>query len=293
MLKTRSVGTLIEPSLRWTRAGFTLVELLLVVAIIGVLASLLLSALASAKSKGQGVACLSNQRQLILGWMLYADDHDDTLPYNLGDDEMLLTVEDGTYLNWVNNLLNWETDASNTNVLLVSRGGLGPYCSGNVRIFKCPVDSVLSDLQRQAGWSGRTRSVSMNAMVGDAGEFSYDGFNTNNPYYRQFFRSSQIQTPSSIFVFIEEHPDSIGDGYFLNKPDSGEWRDLPASYHDGGANLSFADGHVERHKWLSPSTRLPARPDTFFPPMTIPPKERADFDWLMTRTSYRTSTHKY
>jgi prepilin-type processing-associated H-X9-DG protein len=225
--------------------------------------------------------------------MLYADDHDDTLPYNLGDDEMSLTVEDGTYLNWVNNLLNWETDASNTNVLLVSRGGLGPYCGGAVRIFKCPVDSVLSDLQRQAGWSGRTRSVSMNAMVGDAGEFTYSGFNTNNPSYRQFFRSSQIQAPSSIFVFIEEHPDSIGDGYFLNRADSGEWRDLPASYHDGGANLSFADGHLERHKWLYASTRRPARPDSFFPPMKIPLAERADFDWIMSRTSYRSSIRRY
>ena len=133
----------------------------------------------------------------------------------------------------------------------------------------------------------------MNAMMGDAGEFTYGGFNTNNPNYRQFFRSAQIQAPSSIFVFIEEHPDSIGDGYFLNRQDSGEWRDLPASYHDGGANLSFADGHMERHKWLHRSTRLPAKPDSFFPPMTIPPSERADFDWLMSRTSYRSAIHRY
>jgi prepilin-type processing-associated H-X9-DG protein len=127
----------------------------------------------------------------------------------------------------------------------------------------------------------------MNAMVGDAGEISRSGSNTNNPYYRQFFRASQIHSPSRIFVFIEEHPDSITDAYFLNKPDRLEWLDLPASYHGGGANLSFADGHVETHRWLFPATKPPPRPDAAPLPLTIPPAEREDFDWLMARTSYR------
>src|SRR5208282_533481 len=59
------------------RDGFTLIELLVVIAIIAILAALLLPALAAAKKKAQQAACLSNQKQLALAWMMYADDHSD------------------------------------------------------------------------------------------------------------------------------------------------------------------------------------------------------------------------
>jgi len=94
-----------------------------------------------------------------------------------------------------------------------------------------------------------------------------------------------VPDPSRIFVFIEEHPDTIYDGYFLNKPQTLEWMDLPASYHQGAANLAFGDGHVETHKWLFASTKPPARPDVVQSPFSIPLAERVDFDWLMERTS--------
>src|SRR5262249_33805015 len=87
MRKTGPVLTPSEPGRRSTQEGFTIVELLVVVGIIGILASLLLSSLASAKAKAQSLSCMSNQRQLILAWMLYADDNNDALPYNLGDDD--------------------------------------------------------------------------------------------------------------------------------------------------------------------------------------------------------------
>ena len=126
----------------------------------------------------------------------------------------------------------------------------------------------------------------MNAMIGDAGAFSKGGSNTNNPGYKQFFKESQVPEPSRIFVFTEEHPDSINDGYFLNKPNSGEWFDLPASYHNGAANLSFADGHAEMHWWLYETTKRPARPGGARPlPSAVPPAQNADFRWLMQRTT--------
>ena len=130
----------------------------------------------------------------------------------------------------------------------------------------------------------------MNAMVGDAGQFSRTGANVNNPDYRQFFKQVQIPQPSQIFVFIEEHPDSINDGYFLNHPDSLRWSDLPASYHRGSVNLTFADGHLESHKWRFASTQPPARPDAAHLPFAVPVAERGDFDWLMQRTSVATET---
>ncbi len=265
--------------------AFTLVELLVVIAIVALLASLVLPALGRAKARGQGIYCLNNLRQFGLALHLYAGDHEDEVPYNMGPDGIRQTVAARQYLNWVNDVMSWELDSDNTNSALLNLGGLGPYFSGGTRVFKCPSDNVLSVLQQQAGWTERVRSVSMNAMLGQAGEFLAGTINTNNPDYQQFFRLSDIREPSQIFAFVEEHPDSINDGYFLNRFDDEEWNDLPASYHNGGANFVFADGRAEFHRWRFASTMPPARPDAARLPKRVPEGERADLYWVLWRTS--------
>jgi prepilin-type processing-associated H-X9-DG protein len=277
-----------------------LIELLVVIAIIAILASMLLPALSRAKAKSQGIFCLNNTKQLYLGWELYADDHNDRLAYNLGGDASRSTVAPHTNANWVNDIMTWEVEpnSDNTNVLGITQASLSYYVNNVVDIYRDPSDNVLSDVQRQAGWSARVRSYSMNAMVGDAGDLTTNGWNQNNPGYAQFFKLSSIPKPAGIFVFLDEHPDSIKDGYFLDQwpkraPSSSsynyedaEWIDIPASYHNGAGSLSFADGHAETHRWLCSSTLQPARPDVIKSwPLDIPDNETADIYWLLQHMS--------
>ena len=282
LISTRELGR-VHSGRAWR--AFTLIELLVVIAIIGMLAGLLWPALARTKAKAQGIYCLNNTRQLGLAWLIYSDDHGGRLAYNLGGDFTRTTVAPKTNLNWVNNILNWELDADNTNTATITEASLASYISDVVNAFKCPADHALSDLQKRAGWHRRVRSYSMNAMIGDAGDLSREGYNLNNPAYVQFFKFSAIPHPAQIFVFLDEHPDSINDGYFLNKAYYREWIDLPASYHNGAGTFSFADGHAESHRWLHASTQPPPKPETVILPMDVPQGEGQDFYWVLKRMS--------
>ena len=279
---------------RQCRNAFTLVELLVVIAVISVLASLLLPALARARNKARAVTCLNNERQLGLASQIYTDEFNDRLPYNLGSDEIRKSVAQSQVVNWCSTILDWEVENSdNTNTTLVTQGGIGPYTGHTARIYKCPEDNYVSDLQAAAGWTARVRSFSMNAMIGDAGQFSRSGANVHNPNYQQFFKLSQVPKPAQIFVFVEEHPNSVDDGYFINNPETRSWTNLPAAHHNGAANLAFADGHLETHKWIEPGTLLPIRPGAAYLPVGVPGAQKADFDWLMYRTSNELATERY
>src|SRR5579872_4144083 len=258
--------------------AFTLVELLVVIGVIGILASMLLAALTAAKAKGHGAYCLNNVRQLAMAWMMYADDNNGHLPNNFGG------LDARTNKNWVANLLDWDLTSDNTNVADLTQASLGPYAGHETAAYHCPADTALSGIQRSAGWQNRIRSYSMNASVGDAGAITASGVNTNNPDYVQFFTYNSIPITSRIFVFLDEHPDTIYDGYFVNRAYSRQWSRLPASFHQGAGSVSFADGHAEIHKWLSPATRLPPVPDVAAFPISVGTDTR-DFSWVIRHMS--------
>jgi prepilin-type N-terminal cleavage/methylation domain-containing protein/prepilin-type processing-associated H-X9-DG protein len=263
---------------RARQGGFTLGELLVVVAVIGILAALLLPALAASKARAQGTFCQNNNKQLATGWLMYADDNAQTLPYNLGG------AAARTNLNWAAGVLDWELTPDNTNYADLTQAALGSYVAQVATVYHCPADKALSARQAAAGWSIRARSYSMNASVGDAGEISISGVNTNNPGYVQFFKLTSIPTPARIFVFLDEHPDSISDGYFVNRSYYPEWERLPASWHNGAATFSFSDGHSEIHAWKCTSTMPPSLPDAASLPIDASDDPR-DFNWVIMHMS--------
>jgi prepilin-type processing-associated H-X9-DG protein len=174
----------------------------------------------------------------------------------------------------------------------ITKAALGNYTRQMINAYRCPGDRVLSSIQKRASWGSRVRSYSMNAMMGDAGEVSKTGSNRNNPGYSQFFSMTSIPTPSSLFVFLDEHPDSINDGYFINKAyENGvpylEWIDLPASYHNGAASFAFADGHSESHHWRYALTCPPAQPDVTSLPEDVSKDQRSDLDWVLQHMSVK------
>lgn len=239
-------------------AGFTLVELVAVIAMVGLLASMLAPTLAHTKPNSATFQCMNNLRQLEFAWKLYADDNSGNLVYNTDGGNVGKSLGNEAWVGgWMDYYPN-NTDNTNT-ALLINHDRypfgayLGPYIKTPMA-FKCPSDRSLVPMAD--GPKPRVRSVSMNCYVGTHGR------PWNSPSrYGLFEKLEQIKSPVNMFVILDEREDSINDGHFYTDPDTlYKMVEYPAAYHNNAGNVSFADGHSETHRWKDPRTTPVLRP---------------------------------
>jgi prepilin-type processing-associated H-X9-DG protein len=258
--------------------AFTLVELLVVTGMVALGALMLAPALARTSVRNPALQCMSNLQQLQRAHAMYAEDNSGRLVQNLGSSSQDLG-------NWAAGWMDWASGSptgANTNPQYLTNAALGPYTARAVRIYKCPADKFPSQI------GPRLRSYSINGFVGGTTEQTLYGYTT----YRIFLKDSDFTAPgpAKTCVFADEHPDSINDGLLgMLMPAAGSWptyttwEDVPASYHNGAGAFSFADGHVEVHKWLDKNTLRPVL--MIEPSAATGTTSPNDNRWLVSRAS--------
>ena len=238
------------------KRAFTLIELLVVIAVIAILAAFLLPALSKAKSRAQSLGCLNNLKQLALCGHLYVTDYNDYFVPNNSVATFIMTTNGPVFtgepgLSWLPGFdAAMELEPSN-----IVNGLLFPY-NRSLPIYHCPAD--LSTLITPAGQplsQLRWRSYNMSQSINGYPEGDPEYF----PYIPAWKKYTQVRhpIPSELFVLIDENSGTQEDAEFGCPPVGGVfqeyiWWDMPSDRHNKGANLSFADGHVEHWKWVVP-----------------------------------------
>jgi prepilin-type processing-associated H-X9-DG protein/prepilin-type N-terminal cleavage/methylation domain-containing protein len=209
--------------------GFTLIELLAVIAIILLLMTLLLPAMSGTWDLAYRTMCTSNMRQIQAGYLARAADMEGLLP---GAE----TGFDAESNNWVRMQTNKDSLES------IQAGSIWPYVQ-DVTVYRCP----------KHPFKHYFRHYSVNDYLGGT-------LHPNWGYTTVAKALGAVPIPSSTWAFVEE-PDPrnylMGSWVIYLQPGRiDDWIDPVGFWHQGGANFSFCDGHVEYWRWEDARTLL-------------------------------------
>jgi prepilin-type N-terminal cleavage/methylation domain-containing protein/prepilin-type processing-associated H-X9-DG protein len=233
------------------KRGFTLIELLVVIAIIAILAAMLLPALTQAKQKAKRTQCLSNNKQIAVAMMMYANDSAEQLPaLNTG-------YWPGVTAVWWFNILdtgNYITAIARTNNVWRCPAVMpGDILAGVVSYFKSPCEGYGPDEGNSA-----TQGIIRYALYSDGyhplaplGSMKL----TSLPRSSQLWLIGDVGVPK---ILAEETRDKLPSAYTTEittkQPDpTAGWTQSPykqpACRHMGRAVMSFCDGHIDNWRW--------------------------------------------
>lgn len=263
-----------------TRA-FTLIELLMVIAIIGILASLLVGGIAQAKARAHRITCLNNQRQLLVVWQKYSGDNDDQLVVNSNPISSATAVT--TNVPWASGGTHQFYDTVTNEVFLTDPNySAFAYAKLNPRLYRC--GAVKHNIQGVS----MTRHYSMNPYMGRQRPRSFNA-PTGFEAYR---RVHDITQPAERFVFAEMNPYIIcTTALRINAMtadtngiiDSGDFATLPGFPHGKVTMVSYADGRVEPQKMLTPDMDRVWPVPWIADHANLHASDNADFLWFANR----------
>jgi len=223
--------------------GFTLVELLVVIAVIAILMAILMPALKLAKDQAYAIVCVSNLRTLSLAWFTYADENDSQLVNG-----NVPRTNNPPRVFWVLAPQDAAGKYTGGNPTIedkwrgIERGKLFPYVK-NRDVYRCPNDQRLRD-------PGQLAFRSYSIAGGMNGQEQYVGYTL-----RAIKMYDEIKNPSIKYVFVEESDGRKWNmGSWVVRPTGDRWIDPLAPWHNKRSTLGFADGHAEKHRWLDERT---------------------------------------